>query len=115
LRKKHTDYLTFTGEHIFTLREYPVCKVLSVHAATAGAALRGETLFSDESLVDPKHYIASPMRVSMRIFLFLWFFGLPCGYPVMKCLSRYGTYQVMRRARLRLIWPPLVWNWRPGI
>jgi hypothetical protein len=36
LRKKHTDYLTFTGGYIFTLREYPVRKVLSVHAATAG-------------------------------------------------------------------------------
>jgi hypothetical protein len=35
-RKKHTDYLTFMGDHIFALREYPVCRVLSVHAATAG-------------------------------------------------------------------------------
>jgi hypothetical protein len=59
-RKKHADYLTFTGEHIFTLREYPVCKVLSVHAATSGAALQGEALFSDESLVDPKHYYCLP-------------------------------------------------------
>jgi hypothetical protein len=59
-RKKHTDYLTFTGEYIFTLREYPVRKVLSVHAATVGAALRGETLFSDDDLVDPKHYYCLP-------------------------------------------------------
>jgi hypothetical protein len=31
VRKKHTDYLTFTGEYIFSLREYPVWKVLSVY------------------------------------------------------------------------------------
>jgi hypothetical protein len=24
IRKKHTDYLTFSGDHIFALREYPV-------------------------------------------------------------------------------------------
>jgi hypothetical protein len=57
--KKHTDYLTFTGDHIFTLREYPVRKVLTVHAATTGAALRGE-LFEMESLVDPKYYYCLP-------------------------------------------------------
>jgi hypothetical protein len=60
LRRKHTDYLTFTGEHIFTLREYPVGKVLSVHAARAGAVLQGNPLFSSENLVDPKHYFCLP-------------------------------------------------------
>jgi hypothetical protein len=60
LRRKHTDYLTFSGEHIFTLREYPVRKVLSVHAARAGAVLQGEALFSPENLVDPKHYYCLP-------------------------------------------------------
>jgi hypothetical protein len=59
-RKKHTDYLTFTGEHIFSLREYPVGKVLSVHAATAGSVQRGEALSSPENLVDPKHYYCLP-------------------------------------------------------
>jgi hypothetical protein len=29
--KKNTDYLSFTGEYIFTLREYPVRKILAVH------------------------------------------------------------------------------------
>jgi DNA-binding CsgD family transcriptional regulator len=48
------------GEHIFPLREYPVLKVLSVHAARAGAALQGEPLFTPESLVDPKHYYCIP-------------------------------------------------------
>jgi hypothetical protein len=33
LRRRNTDYLTFTGDPLFTLREYPVGKVLSVHAA----------------------------------------------------------------------------------
>ncbi|MDR3173405.1 MAG: hypothetical protein LBU19_04065 [Treponema sp.] len=59
-RKKHIDYLTFAGEHIFTLREYPVGKVLSVHAARAGAALQGEAVFTPENLVDPKHYYCLP-------------------------------------------------------
>jgi hypothetical protein len=59
-RKKHTDYLTFTGEHIFTLREYPVLKVLTVHATKAGVVLQGEPLFSPENLVDLKHYYCLP-------------------------------------------------------
>jgi hypothetical protein len=58
LYKKHTDYLTFTGEHIFTLREYPVRKVLTIHAATT--ALYGKPLFGPENLVDPKHYYCLP-------------------------------------------------------
>ena len=60
VRKKHTHYLTFSGEHIFNLREYPVCKVLAVHAAAAGMVQRGEPLFNPESLVDPKHYYCLP-------------------------------------------------------
>jgi hypothetical protein len=59
-RKKHTDYLTFTGEHIFTLSEYPVRKVLAVHAATVGSVQRGDALFGSETLVDPKHYYCLP-------------------------------------------------------
>jgi hypothetical protein len=46
LRKKHTDYLTYTGEHIFSLREYPVRKVLTVNAGN--------------SLIDPLHYYCLP-------------------------------------------------------
>ncbi|MDR1636661.1 MAG: hypothetical protein LBR93_04920 [Treponema sp.] len=60
LRRKHTDYLTFTGEHIFSLREYPVRRVLTVHAVRAGAAIQGEALFTPENLVDPKHYFCLP-------------------------------------------------------
>jgi hypothetical protein len=48
------------GDHIFTLREYPVCKLLTVHAATAGAVKRGEELFTNDSLVDPKNYFCLP-------------------------------------------------------
>jgi hypothetical protein len=53
LLRKHTDYLTFSGEHIFSLREYPVRKVLSVHADKT-------RLFGVESLVDPQHYYCLP-------------------------------------------------------
>jgi hypothetical protein len=60
LRRKNTDYLTFTGEPIFTLREYPVRKVLSVHATRAGAVLQGEARFGPENLVDPKYYYCLP-------------------------------------------------------
>ncbi|MDR0746821.1 MAG: hypothetical protein LBE89_02890 [Helicobacteraceae bacterium] len=60
IRKKHTDCLTFTGEHIFSLREYPVGKVLTVHAATARSVQRGGPLFGPENLVDPKHYFCIP-------------------------------------------------------
>jgi hypothetical protein len=60
LRRKNTDYLTFTGEYVFSLREYPVRKVLSLYAATAGTIQRGEPLFSPENLVDPKHYYCLP-------------------------------------------------------
>jgi hypothetical protein len=60
VRRKHTDYLTFTGEYVFTLREYPVRKVLAVHTATAGAILCGESRFGPENLVDPKHYYCLP-------------------------------------------------------
>jgi hypothetical protein len=60
LRRKNADYLTFTGEHIFTLREYPVGKVLTVHAATVRSVQRGGPLFTPETLVDPKHYYCLP-------------------------------------------------------
>jgi hypothetical protein len=60
LRRKYTDYLTFTGEHIFSLQEYPVWKVLAVHAARARAVLQGEALFTPENMVDPKHYYCLP-------------------------------------------------------
>jgi hypothetical protein len=87
-RKKHTDYLTFTGEHIFTLREYPVQKVLAVHVqkirlhadflnrsfygvktpanasetppSLAGSVQRGEPFFDPENLVYPEHYYCLP-------------------------------------------------------
>jgi hypothetical protein len=60
LHRKNTDYLTFTGEYIFSLREYPVRKVVSVHAASTGSVQRGDLLFSPENLVDPKHYYCLP-------------------------------------------------------
>jgi hypothetical protein len=60
LWRKNTDYLTFTGEHIFTLREYPVLKILTVYAATAGSVHQGKPPFSPENLVDPKYYYCLP-------------------------------------------------------
>jgi hypothetical protein len=86
--KKQTDYLTFTGDHIFPLREYPVGRVRTVHVqkirlhadflncsfcgakttaealetppSMAGAALQGEGRFGPENLVEPKHYFCIP-------------------------------------------------------
>jgi hypothetical protein len=60
LRRKNTDYLSFTGEYIFNLREYPIQKILAVYAATAGTVQRGIPLVGPESLVDPKHYYCLP-------------------------------------------------------
>jgi hypothetical protein len=60
LRKKHTDFLTFTGGHIFVLREYPVRRVLGVWAANDRAATQGHALSGPDSPVDPKHYYCIP-------------------------------------------------------
>jgi hypothetical protein len=60
VRRENTDYLTFTGEYVFTLREYPVRKVLTIHAARTGTVLQIEAFFSPENLVDPKHYYCLP-------------------------------------------------------
>jgi hypothetical protein len=87
LRRENIDYLTFIGEHIFTLREYPVWKVLTVHVqkirlhadflnrsfysvetpaesktppSLAGTVQWGDPLFSPENFVDPKHYYCLP-------------------------------------------------------
>jgi hypothetical protein len=79
LRRKNTDYLSFTGEYLFTLREYPGRKILSVHAAGVGTVQRGEALFSSEILLILNITIASLMRGAGRIFLLLWFCGLRTG------------------------------------
>jgi hypothetical protein len=60
IRKKHTDYHTFSGQHIFTLREYPVRRVLSVHAITSGSVQQGHPLFDPENLVHPDNYFCLP-------------------------------------------------------
>jgi hypothetical protein len=74
LRRKNTDYLTFTGEYIFSLREYPVCKVLTLHAAIAGSVQQGEPLFGPGNLVESKHYYCLPdegIRVDIPFSLVL--------------------------------------------
>jgi hypothetical protein len=60
VRRKNTDYLTFVGEYIFSLREYPVRKVLTVHAVGVGSVLQGKALFCPENLVESKHYYCLP-------------------------------------------------------
>jgi hypothetical protein len=60
LRRKHTDYLTFTGEHVFTLREYPVRRILSVYAVSPGTVQSGKPLQNPENLVDPQYYYCLP-------------------------------------------------------
>jgi hypothetical protein len=52
LRRKNTDYLTFTGDHIFSLREYPVREVLAVYALD-GIAGTGDPLEPDYYRVIP--------------------------------------------------------------
>jgi uncharacterized phiE125 gp8 family phage protein len=68
LRKKHTDYLTFSGEYIFTLREYPVRKVL--HVTITGA----ET-------VDPRHYYCLPDEGVFEDLPFSLALRPPLGLP----------------------------------
>jgi hypothetical protein len=57
VRKKHTDYFTFTGEPVFTLREYPVRRITAVWAAPAGSA---GPRFNSENLIDPQYYYCLP-------------------------------------------------------
>jgi hypothetical protein len=113
LRWKNADYLTFTGKYIFSLREYQVCKVLTLHAVTTGSVQRGEALFGPENLVDPKHYY-SPMKVSMRIYPSRWSYGPLFGFQKKKWGYGYGIWRATFPGMLRLIWPPLALNWRPG-
>jgi hypothetical protein len=60
IRKKITEYLTLTSEAIFTLREYPVRRILSVHAISPGTVQSGEGLLSPENMVDPQSYYCLP-------------------------------------------------------
>jgi hypothetical protein len=67
LHRENIDCLTFTGEHIFALRKYPVRRILSVHAAKAffdfflgGGGLQGKPLFGPETWLTPKHYFCLP-------------------------------------------------------
>jgi hypothetical protein len=53
LRKTHTDYHSFSGDHIFTLREYPLRKIHSVHAAK-------ERSSSQWDIIEPGLYFSLP-------------------------------------------------------
>jgi hypothetical protein len=91
LRRKHADYLTFTEEPIFILREYPVWKVLSVHVAKAEAVLQGDPPFSPENLVDPKHYYCLPDEGAHEDIPFSLVLRPPCrlGREEMGIRARY--------------------------
>jgi uncharacterized phiE125 gp8 family phage protein len=54
VRGKHTDYHGFSGQYVFTLREYPVRKVLSVYVMNNGE------LTGADSLVNPDNYFCLP-------------------------------------------------------
>jgi hypothetical protein len=73
-RKKHTDYLTFTGGYLFSLREYPVRRVLSVHADKG-------RVFGAESLVNPAHYYCLPDEGVFEDLPFSLMLRPPSGLP----------------------------------
>jgi hypothetical protein len=60
LRKKHTDYHTFIGDHIFTLREYPLRKIHTVQAVREQSVVRGDMLFGPDSIINPELYYTIP-------------------------------------------------------
>jgi hypothetical protein len=74
LRKKHTDYLTFTGGYLFSLREYPVRRVLSVHVDK-------RCVFGAESLVNPEHYYCLPDEGLFEELPFSLMLRPPSGLP----------------------------------
>jgi hypothetical protein len=59
LRRKNTDYLTFMGDYVFSLREYPVGKVLQV-TGSKEQVIRGGGFFGPENVVERKHYYCLP-------------------------------------------------------
>lgn len=55
IRRKHTDYHTFSGQHIFTLREYPVRKILSVYSMN-----NEQLIMNNGELIGPEFYRVIP-------------------------------------------------------
>jgi hypothetical protein len=51
--KKHTDFLTYRGDFLFTLCEYPICKILSIKVDSMRR-------FNAESLLEPERYYCVP-------------------------------------------------------
>jgi hypothetical protein len=60
LQKKYTDYMTFTGEPILDLKEYPVRKLLEVEMRKEELGIEGEALLGTGSLVNPEQYYCLP-------------------------------------------------------
>ena len=61
LRKRITDYHQFNGDRIFSLREFPVRKIVSVNAAVEKRQVNGERgAMWDWEMVDPGSYYCLP-------------------------------------------------------
>jgi hypothetical protein len=60
LQRRNTDYFSFTGDYRVTLREYPVGKILNLHAVKAGTAPPGQALMDPENLIADTHYYCVP-------------------------------------------------------
>jgi hypothetical protein len=114
LRRKNTVYLTFSGGHIFTLREYPVRRVLTVHTARMGRHYRGKPVLLLKTWLIQNITIASPVRVSMRTFPSRWYYNLLFVLQGKKWGYGYGIWRGTPQTRPRLTWLRPVWNWRPG-
>ena len=58
LRKRLTDYCGYRGGHIFTLREYPVRKIISINREVSGN--REQVIGNSWETIDPKTYFCLP-------------------------------------------------------
>ena len=93
LRKKHTDYHTYSGDHIFTLREYPLRKILSVHLAMEKESAQGDSFFSGAKLVSPELYYCLPDEGIIEDLPFSLVLRPPLRFGVCK-----GIYRVLYSA-----------------
>jgi len=87
IKKRHADFHTYTGDHFFTLREYPLRKVLSVNSEQVASNQR---YLSNEEPVLPEFYRVVPD------------FGCDEDLPfslVLQIPKHYSTNRVMFKVR----------------
>ena len=60
IKRQHNDYLSCNGDYIFPLKEYPLCRIYSVHAANEQRAKNGDVLFGSDTIVSRKLYYSIP-------------------------------------------------------